>query len=99
MSSEEECTCEWCGSDGWLDFELDNGKCKMCVVNDCHHRNTDVVSYDLFLHHTIPSIITHHVCMDCEMSWHYTYRLVDGVRSRLEHEDVHSSDIYQDVKV
>ena len=97
--SEEECTCEWCGSDGWLDFELDHGKCKMCVVNDCHHKKTDVVSYDVFLHHTIPSIITHHVCLDCEMSWHYTYRLVDGVRSPLEHEDVHSSDIYQDVQV
>ena len=40
-------SCEWCGSDNWEEYELDNGKCKICVVNDCRHTNTNMVSYDL----------------------------------------------------
>ena len=97
--SEDWVSCEWCGSDNWEEYELDNGKCKMCVVNDCRHTNTDICSYELNLYSSIPSIKVHHVCMDCELSWTKTYKLVDGVRSKLTHEDVNTSDIYQDVKV
>ena len=99
MSNDDEFECEWCGSDGWLDFELDDGKCKMCIVNDCNHKNVDIVSYDLFLYHKIPHIVTHHVCMDCELCWNYDFELVNGKRSKLYHEEVNTSDIYQDVKV
>ena len=91
-------SCEWCGSDDWEEYELDHGKCKMCIVNDCRHTNTDVVSWDLDLYRD-PKIEVHHVCLDCEMSWTKTYKLVNPVTSKLTHEDVNTSDIYQDVKV
>lgn len=99
MNNDDDHSCEWCGSDGWLDFELDNGKCKICIVNDCNHENQDIFSGEMFLYRTIPKIIVHHVCLDCELSWEYEYKLVNGVRSTLTHEEVNSSDIYQDVKV
>ena len=95
--SDDMCSCEWCGSDNWHEWELDNGKCKMCVVNDCRHTNNDIVSYDL--DHYNNQIDVHHVCMDCELSWTYTYKLVKVKRSELTHEEVNTSDIYQDVKV
>ena len=99
MTNDDECVCEWCGSDGWLDFELQDGKCKMCIVNDCHHKNQDIVSHDLFLFKVVPILVVHHVCLDCELSWNYEYKLVNGVRSELTHEEINISDIYQDVKV
>ncbi len=37
--SDDWVSCEWCGSDNWEEYELDNGKCIMCVVNDCRHQN------------------------------------------------------------
>ena len=99
MTNDDDYECEWCGSDGWLDFELQDGKCKMCIVNYCTHKNQDIVSWDLNLYVHRPNIVTHHVCMDCELSWTMTYMLVDGVRSALTHEEVNTSDIYQDVKL
>jgi len=93
------CSCEWCGSDNWLEWELDNGKCKMCVVNDCRHSNTDVASHELFLYSNNPRIIVDYVCLDCELCWTKTFKLENGVRSKLTHEDVNTSDIYQDVKL
>ena len=99
MTNDDECVCEWCGSDGWLDFELDNGKCIMCIVDYCNHKNQDIVSWDLHLYAHIPNIVIHHVCMDCELSWSYKYKLVDGIRSALTHEEINTSDINQDVKL
>jgi len=92
-------SCEWCGSDNWEEYELDNGKCKMCVVNDCRHTNTDVASHELFLYSNNPRIIVDYVCLDCELCWTKTFKLENGVRSKLTHEDVNTSDIWQDVKV
>ena len=92
-------SCEWCGSDNWEEYELDNGKCKMCVVNDCRHSNTDVASHELFLYSNNPRIIVDYVCLDCELCWTKTFKLENGVRSKLTHEDVNTDDIYQDVKV
>ena len=60
---------------------------------------TDVVSYDVALYTSNPKIEVHHVCLDCELSWTMTYKLENGKRSKLTHEDVNTDDIYQDVKV
>jgi len=38
MSDEEVC-CEWCGGEVWDASELQNGKCLLCVVQDCRHFN------------------------------------------------------------
>jgi len=97
--SDDMCSCEWCGSDNWHEWELDNGKCKMCVVNDCRHSNIDVASHELFLYSNNPRIIVDYVCLDCELCWTKTFKLENGVRSKLTHEDVNTSDIYQDVKL
>ncbi len=95
--SDDWVSCEWCGSDNWEEYELHDGKCIMCVVNDCTHQNKDTVSYEI--NYSPKTIDFHHVCLDCEMSWTMTYKLENGTRSKLTHEDVNTSDIYQDVKV
>jgi len=95
--SDDWVSCEWCGSDSWEEYELDNGKCIMCVVNDCRHQNKDTVSYEI--NYSPKTIDFHHVCLDCELSWTMTYKLENGKRSKLTHEDVNTDDIYQDVKV
>ncbi len=95
--SDDWVSCEWCGSDNWEEYELHDGKCIMCVVNDCRHQNKDTVSYEI--NYSPKSIDFHHVCLDCEMSWTMTYKLENGTRSKLTHEDVNTDDIYQDVKV
>ena len=95
--SDDMCHCDWCGSDNWFEWELDNGKCKMCIVNTCHHHNQDTVSYEI--NYSPKTIDFHHVCLDCELSWTMTYKLENGKRSKLTHEDVNTDDIYQDVKV
>jgi len=96
MSDDEfdQC-CEWCGSDGWHVSDLQDGKCITCVVNDCKHHNTEEVSYSI----RMGQIVFHHVCLDCELCWTYTYKLDNGIRSKLTHEEVNTDDIYQDVKV
>ena len=95
--SEDWVSCEWCGSDNWEEYELHEGKCIMCVVNDCRHQNKDTVSYEI--NYSPKTIDFHHVCLDCELSWTMTYKLENGTRSKLTHEDVNTDDIYQDVKV
>jgi len=95
--SDEWVSCEWCGSDNWEEYELHEGKCIMCVVNDCRHQNKDTVSYEI--NYSPKTIDFHHVCLDCELSWTMTYKLENGTRSKLTHEDVNTDDIYQDVKV
>ena len=95
--SDDWVSCEWCGSDHWEEYELHEGKCIMCVVNDCRHQNKDTVSYEI--NYSPKTIDFHHVCLDCELSWTMTYKLENGTRSKLTHEDVNTDDIYQDVKV
>ena len=95
--SDEWVSCEWCGSDNWEEYELHEGKCIMCVVNDCRHQNKDTVSYEI--NYSPKTIDFHHVCLDCELSWTMTYKLENGTRSKLTHEDVNTDDIYQDVRV
>jgi len=95
--SDDMCSCEYCGSDNWNEWELDMGKCKMCFVNDCRHTNIDVASHELFLNNS--RIIVYYLCFDCELCWTKTFKLENGVRSKLTHEEVNTDDIWQDIKV
>jgi len=90
MSDEEVC-CEWCGGEVWDASELKNGKCLLCVVNDCNHYNRDVASYDLQIYSRHLTI--HMVCLDCEISWDVRYHLEHGIKSKYRHEDLNASDI------
>ena len=39
MSDYGFVTCEYCGDDACLDFELTNGKCQECIQEECSHSN------------------------------------------------------------
>ena len=91
MSEEKEICCEWCGGEVWDDSELEMGKCLMCRVNDCHHYNRDVASYDLSIYDK--QLILHMVCMDCEICWEVKHNLSQGIKSKYQHENLNASDI------
>lgn len=38
--SDDEAMCEYCGGDGYFEWELLNGKCQTCIVEDCRHEET-----------------------------------------------------------
>ena len=35
--SDDTATCEYCGGDGYFEWELNNGACKTCEVEACSH--------------------------------------------------------------
>ena len=35
--SDDMATCEYCGDDGYFEWELNNGACKTCEVEACPH--------------------------------------------------------------
>ena len=35
--SDDDAVCQYCGSDGYFEWELNDGKCKTCEVQDCNH--------------------------------------------------------------
>ena len=39
MSDDGFVTCEYCGDDACLDFELKDGKCHECIREECSHSN------------------------------------------------------------
>jgi len=95
-TEDSEPTCDYCGGEVWDVDDLEFGKCKMCIVNACQHIQSEIVSYDLHITHYERHITTHEVCMDCEVCWTVRYQLDNGNKSKLTHEDVNTSDIYQD---
>ena len=94
MTDEEEINCEYCGGEVWDDSDLQNGKCIMCVVNYCHHRNFDEV--DSTRDYVWDKLIINFVCMDCEVCWTVTHRLDNGIKSKLTHEEINTDDLDQD---
>jgi hypothetical protein len=38
--SDDDAKCQWCGGDGYFEWELNDGKCKTCIVEDCRHEET-----------------------------------------------------------
>ena len=40
MSDDDYTSCQWCGGDGYFEWELPDGKCKTCIVEDCRHTET-----------------------------------------------------------
>lgn len=39
--SDDMASCQHCGGDGYFEWELDDGKCKTCIVQDCDHAMVD----------------------------------------------------------
>ena len=35
--SDNTASCQYCGGDGYFEWELKDGKCKTCEVQDCPH--------------------------------------------------------------
>ena len=91
LTADAEPCCEWCGGAVWDASELQNGKCLLCVVNDCNHYNRDVASYDLQIYDK--ELTLHMVCMDCEICWEIKHHLSQGIKSKYHHEDLNASDI------
>ena len=89
----DEVVCEWCGGEVWEDEDLTDGKCLLCIVQDCRHGNSDIASYDVVLYVNLPHIMMHHVCMDCEICWEVRHDLSEGIKSKYHHEDLNASDI------
>ena len=94
MNSEEETLhCNHCGGESWED-ELHDGKCIMCIVNDCHHRDFDEVDSERNYKNNF--LIINYVCMDCEVCWTITHKLDSGIKSKYHHENCNDDDIYQE---
>jgi len=91
LTADAEPCCEWCGGEVWDASELQNGKCLLCVVQDCRHFNRDVASYDLQVYDH--QLTIYMVCLDCEISWDVRYHLGSGNKSKYRHEDLNASDI------
>lgn len=35
--ADDSASCQWCGGDGYFEWELNDGKCKTCEVEGCRH--------------------------------------------------------------
>jgi len=93
LMSEEMVFCSHCGGEDWED-ELHDGKCVMCIVNDCHHSNFDEVDSERSYKNKF--LIINYVCMDCEVCWTITHKLDNGIKSKYHHENCNDDDIYQE---
>lgn len=39
--TDEQASCQWCGGDGYFEWELKDGKCETCIVQDCCHQRIE----------------------------------------------------------
>ena len=91
--SEEMVFCDHCGGEDWED-ELHDGTCTTCIVNNCHHSNFDEAYTER--EYKNAKLIVYFVCMDCEVCWHVTHQLDNGIKSKYHHENCNDDDIYQE---
>jgi hypothetical protein len=92
INEYEEMTCDWCGSDGWfMDDDLVDGKCKICIINDCNHKNI-VFEYQGSNHHRI-RVMEH--CLDCNVFRQCKLYYAERHVGKWDSEDINQGDIEQ----
>lgn len=89
--SDDMASCQWCGGDGYFEWELKDGKCETCIVQDCRHTNLDA-TYSGSNH---ARARFEQVCIDCEVFREVLFYW-DGRPTRFtpwNHDDVNKEDI------
>ena len=89
--SDDMAMCEYCGGDGYFEWELNDGKCETCIVQDCRHTNLDA-TYSGSNH---ARARFEQVCIDCEVFREVLFYW-DGRPTRFtpwNHDSVHQEDI------
>ena len=62
MSDDGFVSCEYCGGDAWLSFELKDGKCQECFREECSH-STIVREYLGSNNHRVRFL---EICLKCD---------------------------------
>ena len=94
--SDDMASCQYCGADGYFEWELNDGKCKTCEVQDCPHRQDQRDRNYMGSNHQRARF--EEVCIACgcfrevRVAWannriHYT---------KWDHDEVSQDDIYQE---
>ena len=94
--SDDMAMCEYCGGDGYFEWELNNGACKTCEVEACSHPKDQRDRNYMGSNHQRSRF--EEVCINCgcfreaRVAWHnnrihYT---------KWQHDDVSTDDIPQE---
>jgi len=93
--SDDMASCQYCGGEDYFEWELNDGKCKTCQVNDCNH---DLNHRDRnYMGSNHQRARFEEVCINCgcfrvaRVAWHnntihYT---------KWQHDEVNQGDIYE----